>query len=80
MMHDLVELSGELGVDRRDGAIDRARQIAVKRDRAGERLLDQCLDEFLCSVGFGLPGCRNDLVKEAGRFRRFGGCRAGFGS
>jgi len=79
-MHHLVELRGQLGVNRRNCAIDRARKVAVKSDRASERLLDQRFDEFLRTVRFGLSGRGNNLVEEAGGFGSFGNRSAGFGS
>jgi len=55
-VHDLVELLREPGIDRGDRLVDRARQVAVERDRAGQCLLDQGLDEFLGPIGLGLLG------------------------
>ena len=53
--------------------LERAGQIAIEGDRAGKRLLDQGLDEFLGAVGFGLFGGRNHLLQQAGRGRFRGG-------
>jgi hypothetical protein len=78
VVHDLVELGRQRCVDRRDCLLDRAREIAVERNRAGQRLLDQRLDEFLGTVRFGLPGRRNDLVKKSRR-SGFGGGGGGRG-
>jgi hypothetical protein len=79
VMDDLVELRGQLGVDRGDRLVDRARQVAVERDGADQRLLDQRLDQFLGAVGLGLLGRRDDLFQEPGG-NRFGRGRGGFGS
>ena len=65
MVHDLVELSGQHAVAGRDRMLERAGQIAIEGDRAGKRLLDQGLDEFLGAVGFGLFGGRNHLLQQA---------------
>jgi hypothetical protein len=77
MVHDRVQLLGELLVDRCDGAVEGLRQAALERYRAAERLFDQGLDKILGAVGLGLPGSGNDLFEKV---RRFGYCRAGFGS
>lgn len=66
MMYDLVKLRGQLRIERRDRAIDGARQVPVKGDRARQSLFDERFNEFLGAVRFGLLGGRNDLLKEAG--------------
>ena len=70
-MHDFVELSGQHAVAGRDRAFESASQIAVEGDSAGERLLDQGLDELLGAVGLGLFGGRDHLLQQADgcRFR-----------
>ncbi len=72
VMHDRVELVGQLAIDRGDGAVDGARQVLVERDGAGERLLDQVLHQVLRLVGCGLPGSGDDLIEDGnlGGFRR----------
>jgi len=65
IVHHLVQLSRQLGVDRGNRLIDRARQVAVEGDRASQRLLDQGLDELLSAIGFGLLRCRDDLLEQA---------------
>jgi hypothetical protein len=80
VVNDLVELGRQLGVDRGDRLVDGARQIAIERDRADQRLLDQRLDEFLGTVGLGLLGRRDDLFEEAAGDRLGSGGRGGFGS
>lgn len=79
-MDDLVELRRQLGIERSDRAIDGPRQVSVKGDRAGQRLLDERLDQFLGAVRLGLFGGRNNLLKKAWGF---GGsrcrCAARFG-
>jgi hypothetical protein len=79
VVHDLVELGRQRCVDCRDRLLDRTREVAVERDRAGQRLLDQRLDEFLGAVGLGLPGRRNDLIEKPGTGSGFGGGRGGRG-
>ena len=64
MVHDRVELFGQLAVDRRDRAFDRPRDVLVERDGAGERLLDQVLDQVLGLIGCGLLGRGDDLIEE----------------
>ena len=64
IVHDDVELLRQLGVDRRDRLVEGARQVAVERDRAGQGLLDQRLDQLLGTVGLRLLGVGNDLVEE----------------
>jgi hypothetical protein len=66
VVHDLVELRRQRCVDRRDRLLDRARKVAVERDRAGQRLLDQRLDEFLGAVRLRLFGRRYDLIEKSG--------------
>jgi hypothetical protein len=78
-MHHLVELGGEPRIDRLDRLVDRARQVAVKGDRADQRLLDQGLDQLLGTVGLGLLGCGDDLFEEATSDRRFRDGRGGGG-
>ena len=65
-MNDGVELGRELLIDGSDRAINRARQAPVEGDRAGKRLLDERLDEFLGAVGLGLLGCSDDLFEKPG--------------
>ncbi len=79
MMHDRVELVGQLAVDRGDGAIERTRQVLVEGDGAGERLLDQVLHQILRLIGRGLPGCGDDLIQEGGAFGGFGCGRLRYG-
>ena len=79
VVHDLVELGRQRGVDRRDRLLDRAREVAVERDRAGQRLLDQRLDEFLGAVRLGLLGRRNDLIEKSGDRSGFSGGGGGRG-
>ena len=64
MMHHGVELFGQLAVDRRDRAFEGAREALVERDGAGQRLLDQILDQVLGLVGCGLLGRGDDLIEE----------------
>jgi hypothetical protein len=79
VVHDFVELDRQRCVNRRDRLLDRAREIAVERDRAGQRLLDQRLDEFLGAVRLGLLGRRNDLIEKAGDGSGFSGGGGGRG-
>jgi hypothetical protein len=79
VVHDLVELGRQCRVDIRDRLLDRAREVAVERDRAGQRLLDQRLDEFLGAVRLGLLGRRNDLIEKSGDRSGFSGREGGRG-
>src|SRR5689334_16844704 len=76
-MHDCIELGRELLVNRSNRALDGARQSAVEGDRARKGLLHERLYELLGAVRLGLPSSGDDLLKQAGAFRRYG---AGFGS
>ena len=57
VMHDGIELRRHLRVDRRDRLVEGAREIAVESDRAGQRLLDEVLDEVLGAIGFASAWC-----------------------
>ena len=71
IVHDRVELLGQLGIDRLDGLVEGPGEVAVEGDRAGQRLLDQVLDEVLGAIRLGLLGIAEDLVQQAGcRFGR----------
>jgi hypothetical protein len=76
-MNDRIELGRELLIDRGNRAVDCPRQVAVEGDGAGERLLDERLDELLSAVGLGLPGGGDDLLEQPRSLDRRG---AGFGS
>jgi len=78
-VHDLVELRRQSGVNRGDGPVDRPRQIAVKRNRAGQRLLDKRFDELLSAIGFGLLGSGDDLLQQAAGEDGLRGGRSGRG-
>jgi len=51
VVHDLVELRGQLASDRGDRPVEGAGQVLVEGHGAGERLLDQRLDQFLGRSG-----------------------------
>ena len=71
-MHDRVELFRQLAIDRGDGAVEGARQVLVERDGAGQRLLDQVLDQVLRLIGCGLLGRGDDLIEEGWAFGGLG--------
>jgi hypothetical protein len=77
-MHHLVELRRQACVDGGNRLVDRPRQVAIEGDRAGQRLLDERLDEILRPVGLGLFGCRDDLLEQTGADGGFGCSRGGF--
>jgi hypothetical protein len=77
VVHDLVQLGRQLGVDRSDRLVDGTREIAVEGDRAGQRLLDQRLDEVLGAIRFCLPSRRNDLIEQSGDSSGFSGGGSG---
>ncbi len=62
-MHDGVKLRRQFGVDRRDGFVEGAGEVTVERDRAGQRLLDERLDQVLGAIRLGLLGVGDDLVE-----------------
>ena len=64
MVHDRVELLGQLRVDRGDRLVDGARQVAVEGDGARQGLLDQRLDQILGAIGLGLLGGADDLIEQ----------------
>ncbi len=66
IVHDRVELLRQLGVDRLDGLVERPREVAIEGDGAGQRLLDERLDELLGAIGFGLLGVGDDLIEQTG--------------
>jgi hypothetical protein len=68
MVHDRVELSRQFLVDRGDGGVKGALQGAVENNRAGQRLFDKRLDEFLGTVRLGLFGGGDDLLEQTGLF------------
>jgi hypothetical protein len=79
VVHDLVELGRQRRVDRGDRLLDCTREVAVERNRAGQGLLDQRLDEFLGTIRLGLPGRRNDLIEKSGGRSGFSGGGGGRG-
>ena len=88
VVHDLVDLAGQLGVDRRDHRLDRTQRVVGDQAGAGERLarqrLDRLLHRFARPVAFGLELAIHEGRKIAGGrgFRQAGrgdGRKIGFG-
>jgi hypothetical protein len=74
-MDDFVKLHRQLRVECGNRPVDRARQIAIERDRAGERLFDQRFNQILGAIGLGLLGCGDDLFEQPAGRRGVRRCR-----